>query len=73
MGLQHMAYSDQLIIPAIQRLAAMREPLTTLAIAAESGVALSTVQRRIYKLEKAGVIRRTRGRRWGGYYEIVEP
>ncbi len=72
MANQHMAYSDQLILPHIERHSAARKPLTATELSTESGVAYGTVKRRLTEMERAGVIRRERlGRRWGSIYEIV--
>jgi len=70
MAIQYMAYSDQLILPVLQRHPTTR--LTATAVSLESGVSFGTVKRRLTELERAGVVRRTRrGRRWGSVYEII--
>lgn len=65
-----MAYSDRLIIPALKRLVLTNRPITITDISNESGVCYATVKARIARLERAGIVQRRGGRRWGSYYEL---
>lgn len=74
LGIVHMGYSDQLLVPRLKRLCASGKPLTAKTISEQTGIPLSTVKRRLKRLQESGVITRTGGSgwRWGSVWEVNE-